>query len=167
MLNLLPTMVILCLIPLTIDRFSEALSILLWFIYILPLQYILLVYCSTTCVHCSAIQQVLSNLRRTITGALFLSWNSSLSLWAYSESGYVSDIIDQRSTTSFCIFLGSSLTSWKSKRQSAIPWSSAEVEQRALAHAAFKHVCLWWLLKDMIAYIHDPTPLYSNNKMSF
>src|SRR5438270_779708 len=41
--------------------------------------------------------------------------DSSLSLRAYSDAGWVDDPDTHRSTTDLCIFLGSSLISWRSK----------------------------------------------------
>ena len=56
-------------------------------------------------------------------------------LQGYSDSDWAGDITDRRSTTDICVFLSDSLISWKSKKQTMVVLSNAEVEYRALAHA--------------------------------
>ena len=42
-------------------------------------------------------------------------------------------MIDRRSTSGYCTFVGGNLVSWRSKKQSVVARSSAEAEFRALA----------------------------------
>ena len=51
-------------------------------------------------------------------------------------------------TIDFCVFLGDSLVSWKSKKQATVSRSSAKVEYRALAAVASEVTWLVALLKD-------------------
>lgn len=69
------------------------------------------------------------------------------------------DINDRQSTTGFCVFLGTSLISWKNKKQSVVSHSSAEAEYRALAHTTFELVWLRRLLHAMSIYLKPPTPV--------
>lgn len=66
---------------------------------------------------------------------LHFSANSLLQLHAYSDANWAGDPTDRRSTTGFCFFLGDSLISWQSKKQTVTARSSTEVEYRALADA--------------------------------
>ena len=52
----------------------------------------------------------------------------SLELHAYFNVDHDNDPTDHKFFTGFCIFLGDSLISWKSKKQSIIFQSSTEVE---------------------------------------
>ncbi|XP_028114379.1 uncharacterized protein LOC114312342 [Camellia sinensis] len=88
--------------------------------------------CST---HWVALIQILRYLRGTIFQGLLLSSTSSLDLVAYANSNWAGDITDCKSTSSFCMFLGNSLISWKSKKQIVVTRSTAEVEYHAMAHA--------------------------------
>ncbi|XP_073223517.1 uncharacterized protein [Cicer arietinum] len=54
----------------------------------------------------------------------------------------------RRSTSGFCFYLGSSLVSWKSKKQPTVSCSSSEAEYRALAHATCEAQWLLYLLTD-------------------
>ncbi|KAL5541050.1 hypothetical protein UlMin_042623 [Ulmus minor] len=58
--------------------------------------------------------------------SLLLTSTSSLELCAYSDVDHGSDPTNRKSVTSFCIFLGDSLISWKSKKQSIVSQSSTE-----------------------------------------
>jgi len=55
-----------------------------------------------------------------------------LELRAYSNADHDSDPIDRKSVIGFCIFLGDSLISWKSKKQSIVSQSSTKAEYRAM-----------------------------------
>lgn len=68
------------------------------------------------------------------------------------------------STSGFCIFLGDSLISWKSKKQSVIDRSTAKAEYRAMTHATAEIVWLRWPLSDMGDILSLPTSLYYDNK---
>ena len=103
-------------------------------------------------------------VRGTLHQSLLLSSTSSLILRAYADADWAGDISDRKSTSGFCVFLGDSLVSWKSKKQSVVARSTAEAEYRAMAHATSEIVWLRWLLSDMGVTYSSPTPLYCDNK---
>nr|XP_027187138.1 uncharacterized protein LOC113784993 [Cicer arietinum] len=57
-----------------------------------------------------------------------------LQLSAFSESNWIAFPDYKKSTTSLLVFVGSSLISWKSKKQTVISHSSSKAEYRTLAH---------------------------------
>lgn len=116
-----------------------------------------------TSVHYAHLLRVLRYLRGTSSRNLLFSRDCSLQLQAYSDSTWASDPIDRRSITGYCIFLGSSLIAWKSKKQTAISRSSAEAELRALATTTAEVIWLRWLLADLGVIISEPTPLFCDN----
>lgn len=59
----------------------------------------------------------------------------------------------------FCILLGNSPISWKSKKQSVVARSSAEAEYRAMALTTCEVLWLLQLLKDIGVPHHGPTHL--------
>ncbi|GER39214.1 retrovirus-related pol polyprotein fromtransposon TNT 1-94 [Striga asiatica] len=67
------------------------------------------------------------------------------------------------SVSSYCIFLDSSVLTWKSKKHAAVSRSSTEAELRALATTTSEIIWLRWLLADFGVPCDDPTPfLYDN-----
>jgi len=88
---------------------------------------------SPTTVHWVVILRILWYLQGTIFQSLLLSSTSFLELRAYSDADHGSDPTDRKSVTGFCIFLGDSLISWKSKKQSIVSQSSIEAEYRDMA----------------------------------
>ena len=103
-------------------------------------------------------------LRGTRFYSLLLSSFSPLELRAYSNVDWVGDPIDCKSTTGYCIFLGDSLISWKSKKQVVVSRTSIKAKYRAMAFTTCEIVWLRWLLSDMGVILSCLTPLYCDNK---
>jgi len=61
----------------------------------------------------------------------------------YSDSGYVGDRGDRKSTTGYCTFVVENLVTWRSKKQD-VSHSSAEDEYKAMTHTTCEMV---WLKK--------------------
>lgn len=114
--------------------------------------------------HYAAVLRILRYIKGSLHQGLCFSSKSDLTLQAYSDSDWAGDIKDRKSITGYCVFLGDSLISWRSKKQSLVSRSSAEAEYRALAHTTYELIWLRCLLRDMGVLISAPTPLYCDNK---
>jgi len=95
-----------------------------------------------TSVHHGHLLRVLRYLRGTSSQRLFYARENQLQLHAYSDSTWASDPVDRRSVTGYCLFLGTSLITWKSKKQTVVSRSSAEAELWALAATTLEIVWL-------------------------
>ncbi|CAL2227734.1 unnamed protein product [Prunus armeniaca] len=94
-----------------------------------------------------------------------LHWAAVIRILRYLRGTFwASDPFDRKSTTGYCIFLGDSLISWKSKKQSVVSRSSAKAEYRAMAFITAEIVWLRWLLQDMGVSLSMPAPMYCDNK---
>ena len=80
---------------------------------------------------------------------LFFPSQNDLSLRAFSDSDWAGCPISRRSTTGYCVFLGSSLISWRTKRQKTVSLSSAEAEYRAMTGTCYELSWLCSLLTDL------------------
>ena len=116
-----------------------------------------------TSVHYAHLLHVLRYLWGTASQRLFYAKSSPVQLHAYSDSTWVSDPMDRRSITGYCIFIGTSPIAWKSKKQSAVSRSSAEAELRALATTTAEVIWLRWLLADLGVSCDASTPLMCDN----
>ncbi|XP_028064009.1 uncharacterized protein LOC114267200 [Camellia sinensis] len=74
---------------------------------------------------------------------------SSFALQAYSDSNWAGDSVDRKSTSGYCIFLGSNLISWSAKKQATVSRSFIEAEYRSLAHTAVELTWIGMLLHDL------------------
>ncbi|XP_038687500.1 uncharacterized mitochondrial protein AtMg00810-like [Tripterygium wilfordii] len=119
---------------------------------------------SPTIVHRAAVLRILRYLQRTLFQSLLFPSISSLELCAYSDADWGRDSANRKSMTGFCIFLGNSLISWKSKKQTIPSKSSTKAEYRAMSSTPVEIVWLHWLRADMGVTLSRPTPMYCDNK---
>jgi len=105
-------------------------------------------------------------LQGTVFQSLLLSSTSSLELRAYSDADHGSDPTDRKSFIGFCIFLGDSLISWKSKKKYIVSQSFTEAEYRGMASTTKEIVWLRWLLADMRFFFSHPSLMYYDNQSS-
>ncbi|KAL0436217.1 UNVERIFIED_CONTAM: Retrovirus-related Pol polyprotein from transposon RE1 [Sesamum radiatum] len=105
-----------------------------------------------------------SQYRRLVVRLLYLGFTRpdiSYSLVAYTDADWASCVDTRRSVTGYCVFLGSTLVSWKTKKQNTVSRSSAEAEYRAMAST----VCeLQYLLKDFGITTPTPIPFWCDNQ---
>jgi len=80
---------------------------------------------------------------------LFFPRQSKLQILGYIDADWVGCIDSRRSTTGFCFFLGSSLISWRAKKEATVSRSSSEAEYRALSAGTCELQWLLYLLKDL------------------
>jgi len=114
--------------------------------------------------HFSAVLRILRYLKGTLFHGLHFSSQSPLELHAYTDADWAGDPTDCRSTTGYCFLLGTSLISWRSKKQSVVARSSTEAEYRALADTTTELLWLRWLLQDMGVSFSSATPIYCDNR---
>jgi hypothetical protein len=92
--------------------------------------------------HFSTVLRILRYLKGTLFHGLYFSFQSHLQLHAYTDVDWGGDPIDRCFTIGYCFLLGTSLKSWRNKKQIVVARSSTEAEYRALADTISK---LLWL----------------------
>jgi hypothetical protein len=73
--------------------------------------------------HRQAVKHILRYLRHTPNFGLWYYASSSLSLYDFSNEDFAGCRLDRKSTYGTCQFLGSSLVSWSSRKQSSVAQS--------------------------------------------
>ena len=84
--------------------------------------------------HWTACKCLLRYLKGTISlGLLFTPTVSDLALTIYTNADHASCKVTKKSTSGICVFLGSNLLVWSSRKQSIVACSVGEAEHRAMA----------------------------------
>ena len=84
--------------------------------------------------HLEAVYQILRHLKKNPgRGLMFKMVGGDLTIEAYTDADWARSIIDRRSTSGWCRFVGGNLVTWRSKKQSVVARSSAEAEYAAIA----------------------------------
>ncbi|XP_019085897.1 PREDICTED: uncharacterized protein LOC109126631 [Camelina sativa] len=102
--------------------------------------------------HLQAAYRVLHYLKGSIGMGLFYSATADLTLTAFTDADWGSCKDSRRSTTGYCMFLGTSLISRKSKKQDTLSMSSAESEYRAMGFPVKE---IRWLV-NLLGELHAP-----------
>ncbi|GAU23069.1 hypothetical protein TSUD_183680 [Trifolium subterraneum] len=102
--------------------------------------------------HMLAGLHVLKYLKTNPGKGLYFRSDSSLQVKGFCDSDWASCPDTRRSTTGYCFFLGTSLISWKSKKQNLV--------SRALAQATCDAQWLLYVLKDLQVNHDFPIVLY-------
>lgn len=115
-----------------------------------------------TTVHWTAAKRVLRYLKGSIDSGLFYC-KGSVSLNAFCDSDWAGNPDDRRSTTGFCLFLGSNLISWSAKKQHVVSRSSTEAEYRSMSLATAELFWIRMLLRELHISLSTPPVLWCDN----
>ncbi|XP_031265002.1 uncharacterized protein LOC116123359 [Pistacia vera] len=113
--------------------------------------------------HIDATMKVIRYIKLNLGSGLLFSSSSKLELQAFCDSDCASCLMSRRSTTGFCVFLGNSLVSWKSKKKKTVSKSSAEAEYRSMAQLSCELSWIIGLFGDLDVDSLTPTSMYYNN----
>ena len=112
--------------------------------------------------HIRAIRRVLQYLKRTMNleihyNSLYNNTQHLLITLGYTDSNFIGDISERKSTIGYCFFLVRGVISWCSKKQCTVSTFTTEAEYIAIRHAARQAV---WLCHFLIELPMDQPPAF-------
>jgi Reverse transcriptase (RNA-dependent DNA polymerase) len=81
--------------------------------------------------HLKAVKHILKYIKGTLCLGLWYGRQSELNLIGYTDADFTGNRVDRKSTSGTCQFLGGSLVSWSSRKQTSVAQSTAEAEYMA------------------------------------
>jgi hypothetical protein len=114
-------------------------------------------------VHWISVKRILQYLKSAIDSGLIIKECSSLQIFAYSDVDWARCPDNKKSTSGYCIFLGTNLISWSSKKQPTISHSSTEAEYKAIANATAEILWIQSLFRDIGVFMHAAPLILCNN----
>ncbi|XP_070020271.1 uncharacterized mitochondrial protein AtMg00810-like [Nicotiana sylvestris] len=114
--------------------------------------------------HYEAALHIVKYIKKQPGLGLLMSSRGEEKVKAFYDSDWASCPISRKSITCFCVKLGTSLISWKAKKQSTISKSSVEVEYRSMAHIVAELTWLNGLMKELGVSVKLHMDLYCDNK---
>ncbi|XP_019151974.1 PREDICTED: uncharacterized protein LOC109148692 [Ipomoea nil] len=111
-----------------------------------------------------AAHRVLRYIKGAPAQGLYFPAANQLNMKGFSDSDWAAFPNTRRSVSGFCMFLGSALISWKSKKQQTVSRSSLEAEYRAIAAASCEIQWLSYLLESLEVRLETPVALFTDNK---
>ena len=113
--------------------------------------------------HMGAALHVLHYLQQEPTLGILLNKSPTFDLLAYCDADWASCPHSRRSVSGFVVFLGNTLISWKSKKQTIVSLSSAEAEYRSLRRLTSELSWLTRLLHELTITSVTPIPVKCDN----
>ncbi|KAH9646728.1 retrovirus-related pol polyprotein from transposon RE1 [Citrus sinensis] len=114
--------------------------------------------------HWQACKRVLRYLQLTANYGLQFYHTGKLTLTAFSDADWGSDLDDRKSIGGYCVYLGNNLISWSSKKQQIVSRSTAESEYRALALTTSEVLWITYLFKELQVQLLQTPELKCDNK---
>ena len=116
--------------------------------------------------HLEAAHRVIRYVKHMPGQGIFLLTTSSIQLNAFCDVDWARCRDTQRSVTGYCIFLGKSLISWKTKKQTTVSRSSEEAEYQSMAITSCEITWLNYILQDLGIKHSHPTNLFCDNQVT-
>ena len=94
-------------------------------------------------------------MKNTIGQGLLFIQNENLLVKVYTNSNYANSMVDRRSTSRYYTFLGSSVITWRRKKQKVVARFNAEDEVYAMAHGICEVIWVKRILEELKSLPRD------------
>jgi len=116
--------------------------------------------------HMDAAMRLVRYVKKAPGLGILMSSNVDNQLTAYCDADWASCPNNRKSITGYMITYGSSLISWKSKKQDTISRSPTEAKYKSLASTVAEIVWLVGLFKELGVKMKLHVPVYSDSKFA-
>jgi len=99
--------------------------------------------------HLKAVKRILKYVKDCLSLGLWYGRQSDLDLKGYADADFAGDRMDRKSTSGTCQFLGGSLVSWSSRKQTSVALSTTEAEYVAVG-SSFTQIL--WMIQSLNDY---------------
>nr|GEV18646.1 copia protein [Tanacetum cinerariifolium] len=89
--------------------------------------------------HLKAVKRIFQYIKGTMHLGIWYPKGTGIETVVYADSNHAGDYVDRKSTSGICTFVGYYLTSWLSKKQTALAISTTEAEYISTEKACQKH----------------------------
>ncbi|GJY30803.1 retrovirus-related pol polyprotein from transposon TNT 1-94 [Tanacetum coccineum] len=97
--------------------------------------------------HLEAVKRIFRYIKGTMHLGLWYPKRTGIETVVYADSDHAGDYVDRKSTSGICTFMGCCLTSWFSKKQTALAISTTEAEYVSAGKACQQAL---WMKQDLI-----------------
>ena len=115
--------------------------------------------------HFNAVYRILRYLKGTLGKGLIFKKCGHLHVEAYTNADWVGSIVDRRSTSGYCKFVGGNLVTWRSKKQNVVARNIVEAKFKVVVHGICEVLWIKRLLDDLKMSNQLPMKVYCDNKM--
>jgi hypothetical protein len=116
--------------------------------------------------HLEAMIHIFRYLKGTLDFTLHYQRGGDVVPTGYTDSDYLGDLTERRSTSSFVFNIGSAPISWRSQLQDEVAQSSSEAEYRSLTEGALEAMWIKNVFSEIGTPLSRPIVLYVNNQSS-
>jgi hypothetical protein len=106
--------------------------------------------CEPKHIHMVVVKHILQYVRGTIAYGHRYTSSGVVMLHGYTDSDWMGNTLDRKSTFGYCFSLGSAIISWSSRKQGSIAQSTTEAEYIVASAASREAVWLRKLLSNLI-----------------
>ena len=99
--------------------------------------------------HFDIVYRILRYLKGSPGRGLLFKGCGHLQVEAFTDADWAGSVVDRRSTSGYCTFVGGNLVTWRSKKQNVAARSSAEVEFKSVALGIYEVLWIRRLLEEL------------------
>ena len=114
--------------------------------------------------HFDVVYRVVKYLKGSPGRGLLFKGREHLQIEAFTYANWAESVVNRRSTSSYCTFVGGNLVTWRSKKQNVVAKSSAEAKFRSIALGICEALWIRRLLEELKISSTLPMKLYCDNK---